>query len=219
MERTIDFSNQALSDFADFVEKQQALRYPSAKPPAAAGASGASQEEHHEELDILDELDFNSSEPRVPLRDLLLAPDDDEAAQTKLSEVIAERLEEGHGEAVFDLGFENHGDTMRLTREEWDAALARLVATAKKSNADCDVLLTKGVGGKAEAESTANGKETKDCTGKVLIRQAPATVENVIETRIAVVGNGKATISLSVTWDYANGPSKSTLVRALCSEF
>lgn len=146
---------------------------------------------HHSELDILDSLEFNTSEPRVPLRDLLLAPSSDEVAASKLSEVIDERLQEGHGEAVFDLGFENDGDSMRLSRGEWDFALARLVDTARKLRAYCDVLLTKGVGGKSEAESTANGKELKDCTGKILIRQAPATVESVIETRIAVVGNGK----------------------------
>lgn len=173
------------------MEKQQALRYPSAKP--AASTSTTSPIEHHEELDILDSLDFNTSEPRVPLRDLLLAPAEDETALNKLTEVIEERLLEGHGEAVFDLGFENNGDSMRLTREEWDFSLARLAGAAKKFRAECDVLLTKGVGGKAEAESTANGKEAKDCTGKILIRQTPDTVESVIETRIAVVGNGKNT--------------------------
>ncbi len=189
---------QALSDFAEFVERQQALRYPSSKTTATTPAAG--QIEHHEELDILDSLDFNSSEPRVPLRDLLLAPADDEPALHKFSEVIDERLQEGHGEAVFDLGFENNGDSMRLTRQEWDSALARLVDTAKKFRADCDILLTKGVGGKVEAESTANGKEIKDCTGKILIRQTPATVENVIETRIAVVGNGKSGMGSVNRW-------------------
>lgn len=127
----------------------------------------------------------------MPLRDLLLAPDDDQASLKQLSEIIEERLLEGHGEAVFDLGFENNGNSMRLTRQEWDLALARLVDISKKSHADCDVLLTKGVGGEAEAESTSNGKEVKDCTGKILIRQTPASVEDVIETRIAVVGNGE----------------------------
>ena len=125
------------------------------------------------------------------MRDLLLAPDDDEAALKQFSDIIEERLLEGHGEAVFDLGFENNGNSMRLTRQEWDLALARLVDTSKKLYADCDVLLTKGVGGEAEAESTSNSKEVKDCTGKILIRQSPANVENVIETRIAVVGNGE----------------------------
>ena len=172
------------------------MRYPSSKAPAGPASASEStaasnQIEHHEELDILDTLDFETSEPRVPLRDLLLAPADDEKARSKLSEIINERLQEGHGEAVFDLGFENNGDSMHLTRQEWDPALARLEEIAQNSHANCDVLLTKGVGGKAEAESTARGKETKDCTGKVLIRQYPINVEDVIETRIAVVGNGE----------------------------
>ncbi|CAJ2506671.1 Uu.00g078570.m01.CDS01 [Anthostomella pinea] len=174
----------ALGEFAEFVEQQQALRYPRAKPTAAAA-------EHHEELDVLDSLDFNDSEPQIPLRELLLSPADDEATLVKLAKYIDERLEEGHGEAVIEIGYENNGDSMRLTRAEWDTALARLKETAKKSRADCNVLLTKNVGGDAEAESSAAGGESKDtdCTGKILLRRAPSSVEEVIETRIAVVGN------------------------------
>ncbi|KAI8966685.1 P-loop containing nucleoside triphosphate hydrolase protein [Daldinia sp. FL1419] len=193
----------ALSDFAEFVEKQQALRYPSAKAP--------DQVEHHEELDILDSLNLGDSEPRVPLRDLLLAPSDDAIAQQKLSEYIDERLIEGHGEAVFDLGFENNGESMRLTRDEWPVALERLKETAKKAHADCDILLTKNVGGDVEAESASQSKDT-DCTGKILIRQTPSTIEKVIETRIAVVGNvdaGKSSmLGVLVKGDLDDGRGK-----------
>ncbi|KAI1465229.1 P-loop containing nucleoside triphosphate hydrolase protein [Daldinia caldariorum] len=196
----------ALSDFAEFVERQQALRYPSAK--------GANHVEHHEELDILDSLNLGDSEPQVPLRNLLLAPSDDTTAQQKLSEYINERLLEGHGEAVFDLGFENNGESMRLTRDEWDIALDRLKGTAKKTSADCDVLLTKNVGGDVEAESTTAGNQSKDtdCTGKILIRQNPPTIEQVIETRIAVVGNvdaGKSSmLGVLVKGDLDDGRGK-----------
>ncbi|KAI0594820.1 P-loop containing nucleoside triphosphate hydrolase protein [Biscogniauxia sp. FL1348] len=198
----------ALSDFAEFVEKQQALRYPSAKPTTSAAT------EHHEELDILDSLNLGDSEPQIPLRILLLAPADDEASQGKLTQYIDERLDEGHGEAVFDLGFENNGESMRLSRTEWDAALARLETTAKKLRGDCDVLLTKNVGGDVEAESTSAKKNSSDtdCTGKVLIRQAPSTVEAVIETRIAVVGNvdaGKSSLlGVLVKGDLDDGRGK-----------
>ncbi|KAI1317564.1 P-loop containing nucleoside triphosphate hydrolase protein [Xylariaceae sp. FL0255] len=198
----------ALSEFAEFVEKQQALRYPSAKPPAVPAAT-----EHHEELDFLDELNLNDADPQVPLRDLLLAPSDDDASCDKLVGYIAERLAEGHGETVFDLGFENSGSSMRLSRQEWDIALARLKAVAKTRNADCDVLLTKNVGGPKEAESTAGGDaKEKDCTGKILIRWNPATVEDVIETRIAVVGNvdaGKSSmLGVLVKGDLDDGRGK-----------
>lgn len=161
------------------------MRYPSAKATDCV--------EHHEELDILDSLNLGDSEPHVPLRDLLLACSDDATAQQKLSEYIDERLLEGHGEAVFDLGFENNGESMRLTSDEWNIALDRLKETAKKAHADCDILLTKNVGGDVEAESTIAGNQSKDkdCTGKILIRKTPITIEQVIETRIAVVGNGE----------------------------
>ncbi|KAI0114776.1 P-loop containing nucleoside triphosphate hydrolase protein [Daldinia grandis] len=196
----------ALSDFAEFVEKQQALRYPSAKT--------TDRVEHHEELDILDSLNLGDSEPHIPLRDLLLAPSDDATAQQKLSEYIDGRLLEGHGEAVFDLGFENNGESMRLTRDEWDIALGCLKETAKKAHADCDILLTKNVGGDVEAESTIAGNQSKDkdCTGKILIRQTPITIEQVIETRIAVVGNvdaGKSSmLGVLVKGDLDDGRGK-----------
>ncbi|KAI0481368.1 P-loop containing nucleoside triphosphate hydrolase protein [Xylariaceae sp. FL0804] len=220
----------ALGDFAEFVEKQQALRYPSVKPsttavPAGAGASGgagtaaptvggkSAQAEHHEELDILDSLNLDDSEPQIPLRELLLAPTEDDVKRQKLLDHVGERLSEGHGEAVIDLGFENNGDSMRLTGDEWDRALARLKETAKKSRADCDILLTHNVGGDAEAESTAAGDaRDSDCTGKVLVRCAPSNVEKVIETRIAVVGNvdaGKSSmLGVLVKGDLDDGRGK-----------
>ncbi|KAI1378411.1 P-loop containing nucleoside triphosphate hydrolase protein [Hypoxylon crocopeplum] len=202
----------ALGDFAEFVEKQQALRYPSSKPTATTTKSD--RIEQHEELDILDSLNLGDSEPQVPLRDLLLASVDDATAQQKLAEHVEERLAEGHGEAVFDLGFENNGESMRLTRDEWDLALKRLKETAKKAHADCDILLTKNVGGDVEAESTAKGNQTKDtdCTGKILMRQTPSTIEKVIETRIAVVGNvdaGKSSmLGVLVKGDLDDGRGK-----------
>ncbi|KAI1259125.1 P-loop containing nucleoside triphosphate hydrolase protein [Xylariaceae sp. FL1019] len=203
----------ALSDFAEFVEKQQALRFPSAKPSAPTAKSGQPAVEHHEELDILDSLNLNDPEPQIALRQLLLAAAEDEGSRVKLGTHIAERLAEGHGETVFDLGFENSGDSMRLNRDEWNFALNRLKETAKSQNADCDVLLTKNVGGDAEAESTAAGDhKEKDCTGKILIRCHPATVENVIETRIAVVGNvdaGKSSmLGVLVKGDLDDGRGK-----------
>lgn len=181
----------ALSEFAEYVEKQQLLRYPKATP-ASAGAPA--DDEHHAELDdILDALDLSDTAPRVCLRELLLSADSDVTALERLAAVLSERIEADHGEFVFGLGFEDSGDGMRLSRTEWDTAVARLAAAAKSVRAECQLLLTKGVGGPLEAESSI-GKEDKEkwCSGKALIRQAPASVEKVIETRIAVVGNGES---------------------------
>lgn len=198
----------ALSDFADYVEKQQAHRVAHARTAggdsayASASVSGASTEEHAE-LDILDSLDLVDSVERIRLKDLLLSkpPDgdaEDDASLAQLGDVLSARIEEGNGETLFELGTENNGESMGFSREEWDVALGRLKEAAKRLNADCRVLLTTGVGGEEEGESTKQeGGEKKEkekdkggASGKVMIRRRPDTVEDVIETRIAVVGNG-----------------------------
>ena len=181
-----------MSEFADYVEKQQALRYPS--NTAAASTSAAATEEHAELDDLLNGLDLADTSPSVRLKELLLTHNDDTFA--RLVNLLELRIEEGHGETVFEIGFENNGDSMGLSKDEWDVSLKRLIEAARKVRADCQVLLTKHVGGEQEAESAAAEKE-KDCSGKILVRQHPATVEEVIETRIAVVGNvdaGKSTM-------------------------
>ncbi len=168
---------QALSEFADYVEKQQKLRYPSS---ASATTSAI---EDHAELDILDSLDLSDNSPVVKLKELLLINDNE--TLEKLVALLATRIAEGHGETVFEIGFENNGDSMGLTKDEWDIALKQLREAAKKVKADCQVLLTKHVGGDEEAESAASEKD-KVSSGKVLVRQRPATVEDVIETRMYV---------------------------------
>lgn len=201
----------ALSDFAEYVEKQQALRYPSSRQPAETATEKPVQGdfEHHEELDdILDSLDLSDPTPRVRLRELLLSPSGDADALQKLADIVQERILEGHGETVFDIGFENSGEGMKLSREEWDAAYKRLGEAAKKLRADTQLLLTKNVGGELDGAPTKDG----DCSGKVMIRQTPETVEDVIETRIAVVGNvdaGKSSmLGVLVKGDLDDGRGK-----------
>ncbi|KAF0328405.1 GTP-binding protein 1 [Colletotrichum asianum] len=185
----------ALSDFADYVEKQQALRYPSAAKSTdakTATAAAAGTEHQHAELDeLFDTLDLaDAAGPGVRLKDLLLAADadNDDESLKKLEDILNERITEGHGETVFELGFENNGDSMALSLEQWNAAYTRIQEAAKRIRAHCQLLITKNVGGDVEAPSAKSGKDSH-CSGKIMIRQTPATVEDVIETRIAVVGN------------------------------
>lgn len=212
----------ALSDFAEFVERQQAIRYPTTKSGASTtGTSVAStsastvpstvtSDDIDAELDdILGSLDLSGNEPQVPLHKLLLDESDD--LLRKLVDLINTRLEDGHGETLFDIGFEHNGDSMHLSKADWDKAWARLQVAASRARADCQLLLTKNVGGDVESQSAANDKD-KDCSAKALIRQAPATVENVIETRIAVVGNvdaGKSSmLGVLVKGDLDDGRGK-----------
>lgn len=191
----------ALSEFADYVEKQQKNRPSTGRggsvAPSDSGYSTQStQHEEHAELDILDSLDLAETSTQVRLKDLLLASSDDaEVTLQQLSEVLQKRMLEGNGETLFDLGQEDNGESMAFSKEQWDFALDRIRRAAKMLQAECQILMTRNVGGLEEAE-TVNEKE-KSVTGKIMIRQEPETPEDVIETRIAVVGNvdaGKSTM-------------------------
>ncbi|KAK5655717.1 hypothetical protein OQA88_5254 [Cercophora sp. LCS_1] len=200
----------ALSDFAEYVEQQQALRYPSSKPAAAstAGNKGTAEEQHEELDDFLENLNLSDPAPGVRLRELLLSTADDADAFKQLVDIVDLKLGEGHGETVFEIGFENNGDCMQLTKDEFDAAYKRLGEAAKKLNADCQLLLTKNVGGELDGAPTKD----KECSGKVMVRRAPDKVEEVIETRIAVVGNvdaGKSSmLGVLVKGDLDDGRGK-----------
>ena len=109
--------------------------------------------------------------------------------------LVQSRLDEGHGECLYNLGQENSGDVMGFDKIQWQLALARLTEAAGTLKADVSPLLTYNTGTATDAVP-ANEKDTASY-GKVLIRQHPVTVEEVIETRIAVVGNvdaGKSTM-------------------------
>jgi GTPase len=170
---------QALSDFADYVQKQQALRRPPGQEPAVL--------EDHDELSILDELGLSDdTKPHIRLKTLLTDPAEDNV--TALAEHITERLAEGHGEVLFDVGLEDNGESMGFTKDEWTRALERIVAAQEIVKADHKILMTRNVGGEVEV-GPRDAKDT-GLSGKLIIRQRPENVDDVIETRIAVVGNG-----------------------------
>ena len=128
--------------------------------------------------------------PHVPLKELLLGPaNETDDPLTPLADLLRRRIDEGNGETLFELGVEDNGESMGLSRDEWDVVLDRLRRAAASLSADCRSLLTRNVGGDVEVE-TKNDKG-KGAIGKIMIRQKPDTVEDVIETRIAVVGNGR----------------------------
>ncbi|CAK7219021.1 hypothetical protein SBRCBS47491_003705 [Sporothrix bragantina] len=220
----------ALSDFADYVERQQAVRYPlnvgaaststsaSASTATTAATSAVPRDDTLDDLDdILDSLDLDdAAPPRVPMRQLLLAkPDAEKDVDANLEGLVAlltERVDEGNGEFVFDLGFEHDGDTLGLTREQWAVALVRVEQAADRAGADCQLLLTRNVGGPLDVGAQEGGARAEDCTGKIMVRRRPHKVEDVIETRIAVVGNvdaGKSSLlGVLVKGDLDDGRGK-----------
>lgn len=146
--------------------------------------------EDHAELDILDTLNLSETSAHIRLKDLLLDTSTDaEDTLQQLSNVVQSRILEGRGEALFDLGQEDNGESMGFSKAQWNVAIDRLRRAAEMLRADCRILMTRNVGGDEEV-GPLNEKD-KGATGKVMIRQKPETVEEVIETRIAVVGNGR----------------------------
>ncbi|RAL58654.1 hypothetical protein DID88_003018 [Monilinia fructigena] len=80
----------ALSAFAEYVEQQQAIRYPSYSTasstiagPSTAATSTTCVEDHSELTDILNSLDIADTSPQVRIRDLLLSTDEDELTVLK----------------------------------------------------------------------------------------------------------------------------------------
>ncbi|KAK0507745.1 hypothetical protein JMJ35_009634 [Cladonia borealis] len=189
----------ALSEFADYVEKQQArgkAKSTSVAPSDSGYSTQSTQYEEHAELDIIDSLNLAETSTHAKLKDLLLDTSEDaEVTLQQLSDILQKRMLEGNGETLFDLGQEDNGDSMGFSKEQWDVALDRIRRAGAVLQAECRVLMTLNVGGDEEVESASD--KDKSCTGKVMIRQAPETPEDVIETRIAVVGNvdaGKSTM-------------------------
>ena len=182
-----------MSEFADYVEKEQAKRSyggrASSLAPSDSGyATQSTTTEEHAELDILDTLNLSETSVHVRLKELLLNTTGAEDTLQQLSNLLQSRILEGHGETLFDLGQEDNGESMGFSKEQFEVAFDRTQQAATMLRADVRILMTRNVGGPEEV-GPVNEKE-KSATGKVMIRQAPETVEDVIETRIAVVGNG-----------------------------
>lgn len=164
------------------------------KPTVPASDSGyGTTTEEHSELDALDALDLNDNAPPAPLRDLLSGGSDGEAdsagLDAQLLELVQARIDEGHGETMFDLGQEDNGDTMKFTKDQWEHALDRVRTVASILDADCRILLTRNVGGEVEAGPLS--EKDASATGKIMIRRRSKGDGDVIETRIAVIGNGR----------------------------
>lgn len=184
---------QALSDFADYAAKQErGIRYGAATAGPSEPVTPATTvtTTTHDELDDLAEwADFGGAPAaKMPLKDMLLGPDED-ASAPPLEDMVRRRMEEGGGETVFHLGFESNADSMALSLDDWKVAYARLERAAGAAGAACRLLYTKNVGGDEEVGGEKKEKD-KDCSGKVLIRRVPATADENIETRVVVVGNG-----------------------------
>ncbi|KAJ5347623.1 Translation elongation factor EFTu/EF1A domain 2 [Penicillium brevicompactum] len=188
----------ALSEFAEYAEKQQAHRSGQVAP-SDSGYSTASVSrdlEDHAELDILDQLGLSDNPRTAKLKELLLGTGEAiEDSLQMLAGTLQTRIDEGHGETIFDLGLEDGGESMGFDLAQWNTALQRLREAAETIPAHCRVLLTYNVGG--PEESSVNTDRVSGAWGKVLVRHHADNIEEMAELRIAVVGNvdaGKSTM-------------------------
>ena len=193
-------SAQALSEFAEYAEKQQAHRSALVTPSnnEYSTTSASRTTEDHAELEILDQLGLSDVPQSAKLKDLLLGTGDDDpdASVQVLAGVLQSRIDEGHGETIFDLGLEDGGESMGFDLARWNTALQRLREAAETLPAHCRTLITYNVGGVEECPAKKNDR-IKDSWGKLLIRQPADRIEEMAEIRIAVVGNvdaGKSTM-------------------------
>lgn len=167
---------------------------PSDSGYSTGGQSTAADE--HAELDVIDQLGLSDNPSQVSKQKdwLLDVSEDSGATLQQLTGLLQTRIDEGHGETLFDLGLADSGEPLGFTKDQWELALSRVTEASRTLKSDVRVLLTYNVGGQVEAETEPKNDA---CYGKLLIRQKPETPEEVIETRIAVVGNvdaGKSTM-------------------------
>jgi GTPase len=145
----------------------------------------------------------DDNKAHIRLKTLLTDPAEENIPA--LVEHVKERLVEGHGEALFDVGLEDNGDSMGFSKETWEFSLERLGAVCEQLQADYKILMTRNVGGDVEV-GPRDAKET-GASGKLILRQRPESVDNVIETRIAVVGNGELQTATDVPAHQADSSS------------
>lgn len=147
-------------------------------------------------MEILDQLGLSDAPQTVKLKELLLDTGEnaDDSIQA-LAGILQNRIDEGHGEAIFDLGLEDGGDSIGFDLEQWNTALQRLREAAGTLPAHDRILITHNVGG--PEESKVKNDRIQGSWGKILLRQPAESVEELTELRVAVVGNvdaGKSTM-------------------------
>ncbi|EPS42400.1 hypothetical protein H072_3555 [Dactylellina haptotyla CBS 200.50] len=194
--RAAGAGGNSLSEFVEHVSNAAAARHrtrtgstsktgASAPPKLVATATNKSLEEAVDELSFIDELGLNTDDgPRVKLKDQLLG------TEGGLDALLRRRLEEGRGEALFELGYEDNGDSMGFSKEEYEKAYGNVSACLTGLNAQCAVLQTVDV-------VDGDGGDGKGARGKLMVRQVPKSMEELLEIRVAVVGNvdaGKSTM-------------------------
>lgn len=152
------------------------------------------------------------------IKEFLLNP---ETGINALVKILGDRVQEGGGECLFDLGVEDDGTSMHLSKEDYGLALETVRKVADRLECDATVLHerntlalntttssanTNASGSTASLNSSSTNVSTSpssssssspECYGYILIRQRAGNVEKMLEIRVACTGNvdaGKSTL-------------------------
>ncbi|KAI9030371.1 GTP binding protein [Hyaloraphidium curvatum] len=138
-------------------------------------------------------------------KDQLLSPKEDD--RLRLVDMLKQRVSEGMGECTLEIGTDEEGRSMRLTEAEFDTILGNVHAASDAINCDATVLHKRGfpeADGQPAAPAPGKQQASKGRSAHLLVRQRPGNMEDVLEIRIAVVGNvdaGKSTLLGVLTKD------------------
>ncbi|KAL1925310.1 uncharacterized protein VTP21DRAFT_193 [Calcarisporiella thermophila] len=149
---------------------------------------------HHEAL-FNPDFDFSQIESNQrgaktrSLKDQLLYPTEEDYRIIKND--LDLRINEGQGECLYEIGIENSGASLNLTPQQLELCIGTVREAAKRIDAEISVLCEKLI-----LTASINNGEEKNAQGKseaktahILVRKRPKSMEELLEVRVAVVGN------------------------------
>ncbi|KAI9495855.1 P-loop containing nucleoside triphosphate hydrolase protein [Zychaea mexicana] len=169
------------------MEKDEAARLASALMDVKLTEPDITKNQQHNALfDPVNRIDSDefTDTTRTLKEKLIHATSDDIQA---LEHLMSTRLDEGRGETLFEIGVEDDGEKMTLTDDEYQQALITVGKIVEKLDADFSTVEERG----------KHNQQQQGILATLMIRRRLKTVEDLLEIRIAVVGNvdaGKSTL-------------------------
>ncbi|KAK9478738.1 P-loop containing nucleoside triphosphate hydrolase protein [Lipomyces japonicus] len=212
----------SLNEFAEYVHQRYTIRHPGPSLPSSTASHGRttsstdkklfadSELSFQSELDALASLTINDNQNqangasatsplqqhRPSFRDSLV-----QASNSEYLKIIIEKLlQDGKGECVISLehDLEDASVQLHLTQQEYVTALQSLRTVCDSNNLHCQVTELYSASFSSDQEdATKKESHVKYKTGQILVREVDVDVSELLEIRVAVVGNvdaGKSTL-------------------------
>ncbi|KAG9325261.1 hypothetical protein KVV02_000009 [Mortierella alpina] len=191
----------------------------SASAATAAKGSAPSTTTDPAPASSLDDFDLNDMDDplagfeaqRSGIKDLSLKEqflNPTESNVESLQTLLAARIREGSGETLFEIGVEEDGTPMKLNDTEYQTALSTVRTAAAAVGAEVAVMFEKSAGDstapsipdsqdkdtssiltESSVSPAADADQSLFKSSYVMVRKTPKSVEELLELRVAVVGN------------------------------